>query len=78
MEEKIHGGFKVGIQQGEGDDGQISSYTQYVGEKEEKEKQKLQLRIFCQSQKDECCYCSVVSHIDSWILSTVNVNVREI
>lgn len=32
-EEKIHGSLQVGIQQGKNDDGEISSNTQYVGEK---------------------------------------------
>lgn len=46
---------------GEGDDGQVPSDAQHVGEKQEDENQSLQLWLICESQQDKSCYC-VVSH----------------
>ena len=52
-EEKIHGSLQVGIQQGKNDDGEISSNTQYVGEKQKEEIYSLYFWIIGQTQEDE-------------------------
>ena len=49
----------MGIQEDEEDDGQIPIYAYHVGEKEKDKKQNLQLRVICQSQQNECGYCTV-------------------
>ena len=51
----------MGIHRGECDDGQVSSYTQGVGETEKEKNPNLQLRVICQSQQNEGGYC-IVSH----------------
>ena len=62
MEEKVHGRCKLRIHWGEGDDRQIASYTQHIGDKQEDKYQSLKLWVISQSQQNECHQPCMVSH----------------
>ena len=50
------------IQKCEGDNDEVPSHTQHVGEKQKCTKQNLEFWVLCQSQQDDCGYYHMISH----------------
>lgn len=53
----------MGIQQGKGDNGQVASDAEHVGDEQKDEDHHLKLWVIWQSQEDKLCDFCVVSHI---------------
>ena len=65
-EEEIHGGLEVDIQQGQGDNGQVPSDAEHVGDEQKDKDQNLKLWVVRQSQEDKFSYLCIVSHFTSF------------